>query len=272
MRPPGNRPRRSRTSPNANSREGCQVALAVLHYTGMETAEAALDRLCDPCSRVSAHYLIDPRGCVHELVPERLCAWHAGKSFWAGRRNLNAASIGVELAHPGHLGGERAYPVAQIEALEELLQEISRRWQLSPGAVLGHSDIAPTRKRDPGEWFPWQRLALKGLAAWSPGSRVRGDGTVDGEAQGRMVDALKRIGYEVAGGDFAQPVALASLRAFQRRFRPLDLGLALSPEAVIHAERVAAEWPGKAVFATGAPDSILGSRPASVLASIPRQP
>ncbi len=242
--PPGE----ERLSPNRSSREGCRIALVVLHYTGMVSAEAALARLCDRRSEVSSHYLIDASGRIHALVPESERAWHAGKSFWAGRRGINAASLGIELAHRGHLGGVPGYPEVQIEALEELLADICRRRGLGPGSVLGHSDIAPTRKRDPGEWFPWRRLAAKQLTAWVPAWQVQGVSSFGTAGPGRMVDALARIGYDTGKGGFDTPAAQACFRAFQRRFRPRDLGCPLTRAAILHAERIAAEWPGTAVF------------------------
>ena len=220
----------------------------VLHYTGMASAEAALARLCDRRSEVSSHYLIDASGRIHALVPESERAWHAGESFWAGRRGINAASLGIELAHRGHVGGAACYPEAQIGALEELLADICLRWGLGPGSVLGHSDIAPTRKRDPGEWFPWRRLAAKELTAWVPAPDEREASSPGTAGPERMVEALARIGYETGEGGFGTPAVQACFRAFQRRFRPFDLGRSLTGEAIRHAERIAWKWPGTAVF------------------------
>ncbi len=236
---------RSRTSPNRSGRGGSPVALVVLHYTGMESVRAALDRLTDPEAEVSAHYLIDPAGRVCRLVPERERAWHAGRSSWAGVRGINAASIGIELAHAGHAGRSRRYPDAQVAALEELLGDICRRRRLGPGAVVGHSDVAPTRKRDPGEWFPWRRLAERGLAAWSPESGAESGAD---DAAARMLQALSTVGYDVGEGGIGTPAARAALGAFRRRFRPWELGRAPTGAALLHAERVAGEWPGAAVF------------------------
>ena len=242
----GNVLRQGRQSPNRSSRGRSRVALVVLHYTGMVGAKAALDRLCDARSRVSTHYLIEPTGRIHALVPEAERAWHAGKACWAGERGINSASIGIELAHQGHAGGSRSYPEAQLRALEDLLADACRRWRLGPGSVVGHSDVAPTRKRDPGEWFPWERLAGKGLAAWTPGEEARDRATDD--ARHRMEDALAQIGYDTGEGGFRTPAAQACFRAFQRRFRPGELGQPLSLQAVLHGERIAEEWPGASIL------------------------
>ena len=161
-------------SPNHGERPaGVAVDLVVLHYTGMETAGAALARLCDPAARVSAHYLIDEDGQVFRLVGEERRAWHAGVSCWAGEADVNDRSIGVELANPGHEFGYSPFPEPQLGALEFLLGDILQRRRIHPKRVVGHSDVAPLRKRDPGELFPWRRLAAKGLAYWPAGTVPR---------------------------------------------------------------------------------------------------
>ena len=155
-----------RPSPNQDERGGAAIDMLVLHYTGMPTAEAALERLCDPQARVSAHYAIDEGGTIHALVPEARRAWHAGISFWAGARDINARSIGIELVNPGHEFGYRIFAEAQIVALTGLCQEILARHAIVPWRVLGHSDVAPDRKEDPGELFPWKSLAETGIGLW----------------------------------------------------------------------------------------------------------
>ncbi len=236
-------------SPNRSSRCGRRVALVILHYTGMKSAPAALQRLCDPSAKVGAHYLIYETGEVLGLVPEAERAWHAGRSFWAGDRGINAASIGIELAHRGHVVGVPGYPEAQVVALEALLADILLRRRIGPAAVLGHSDVAPTRKRDPGEWFPWNRLAANGLAVWTPGPSAVGAKSPGIDDTGRMIEALERIGYDTGRCGFRTPVSQASFRAFQRRFRPWELGQPLNSGAILHAEEIAEKWPGAAVMA-----------------------
>jgi N-acetylmuramoyl-L-alanine amidase len=204
-----------RFSRNMNDRPaGVIIDMVVLHYTGMKTGKAALDRLCDPDAKVSAHYLIDEDGTAYRMVAEDRRAWHAGFSHWSGAININDRSIGIEIVNPGHEFGYRAFPEAQMEAVEELLAQIVARHRISPARVVGHSDIAPTRKQDPGELLDWKRLADKGLSIWpaEPGNTIE------------MADArryLSNIGY-----DPDAPLADV-VTAFQRRFVPAGVSGAL---------------------------------------------
>ena len=202
-----------RPSPNHGPRpRGGPVDLIVLHYTGMPTAQAALARLSDPDSGVSAHYLIDETGAVYRMVPEERRAWHAGVSSWAGDADVNSRSIGIELANPGHEFGYVPFPEPQLDALELLLADVRERRHIDPVRIVGHSDVAPLRKQDPGELFPWRRLAAKRLAYWPGG----GTGIVAPDPE-RARAVLTGFGYgyceEEGGFD-------AVLAAFQRRFRP----------------------------------------------------
>lgn len=148
-------------SPNFGTRRDCDRPwIVVLHYTAMESARAALDRLCDPAAEVSSHYLIAETGAVHSLVAEEMRAWHAGAGSWAGCEDVNSASIGIELDNDG----SQPFAEAQMLALVELLKEITARWDIQPRNVIGHSDCAPGRKVDPGPMFDWARLAHLGLA------------------------------------------------------------------------------------------------------------
>jgi N-acetylmuramoyl-L-alanine amidase len=195
----------------------------VLHYTGMTSCGAALDRLCDPQAEVSAHYLIDEDGAVYRLVAEENRAWHAGQSFWRGVRDLNSTSIGIEIVNPGHEFGYRAFPEAQITALLGLLGEITARHRIRPDNLVGHSDIAPARKADPGELFPWERLAAEGFGLWpEPAVSVIGVPDLSGAFR-----RLSEVGYAVPlrpelGSDILDPASGATdvIKAFQRRFRP----------------------------------------------------
>jgi N-acetylmuramoyl-L-alanine amidase len=195
------------SSPNHDSRNGAPIDILVLHYTGMKTAEEALARLCDPAAKVSAHYTIDRNGTIYAHVPESERAWHAGVSYWAGERNVNARSIGIEIVNPGHEFGYIPFAGPQIDALIELAHGILKRHPIPPRRVIGHSDVAPARKIDPGELFPWQRLATEGIGVWPKAAKVSGDFVAD----------LKRFGYglppdtEVAEKDV--------IAAFQRHFR-----------------------------------------------------
>lgn len=195
-------------SPNFNERT-LPISMIVLHYTGMQSGEAALARLRDPAAEVSAHYLIDEDGTIHRLVAEDKRAWHAGASHWRGITDVNSASIGIELVNPGHEFGYRDFTEAQIEALIPLMQEIKDRHGITRGNIVGHSDVAPTRKQDPGELFPWGKLARLRLALPRPTKNLMDP--LWGDAG--FLLALERFGYEVTDD-------LAAVVAFQRRFRP----------------------------------------------------
>ena len=201
-----------RPSPNHNARpEGQAVDILLLHYTGMPSAEAALDRLCDPEAEVSAHYCIDEDGTLYRLVPEERRAWHAGRALWDGAEDINGRSIGIELVNPGHEFGYRPFPEAQMARLKDLALEILARHPIPPARVLGHSDVAPLRKEDPGELFDWQGLAAAGIGVWpdAPAPLT----AFPGEAEVKA--ALARLGYGYLDQDLG-----AVLRAFQRHFRP----------------------------------------------------
>jgi N-acetylmuramoyl-L-alanine amidase len=218
-------------SPNCGERRGGAVpSLVVLHYTGMETAEAALARLRDPASAVSAHYLIGGCGRIWRLAPEEARAWHAGAGRWGEVEDVNSRSIGIELANPGPLAGFPPFPEPQMAALEALLASVLARWRIAPEGVVAHSDVAPTRKGDPGRKFDWRRLAHGGLSVWP--ERLN-PGAPD---PARFAAAARGIGYgEDAGAE-------AVLAAFRLRFRP-GAGGPLAAADVAVAEAVAARWP-----------------------------
>jgi N-acetylmuramoyl-L-alanine amidase len=185
------------------------ITMLVLHYTGMQDGETAIARLRDPDSKVSCHYLVSEDGQVLRMVPEEKRAWHAGRSFWRGITDINSASIGIEIVNPGHEFGYRPFPDRQIEALIPLVADIMDRHRISRGNVVGHSDIAPARKRDPGELFPWGRLARLRLALPRPTKHLMDPNWTDGG----FLLALERFGYDVSD-------KRAAVLAFQRRFRP----------------------------------------------------
>jgi len=167
-------------SPNHDARPeskdgGAAIDMLVLHYTGMKTAEEALARLCDPDAKVSAHYTIDRDGRVYHHVAEERRAWHAGVSYWAGERNVNARSIGIELVNPGHEFGYVPFAPEQIEALIDLSSGILARHPIAPARVVAHSDVAPARKMDPGELFPWKQLSDFGIGVWPQVPPTRSD-------------------------------------------------------------------------------------------------
>ncbi|MDV3457012.1 N-acetylmuramoyl-L-alanine amidase [Sphingomonas sp. HF-S4] len=195
-------------SPNFDARE-LPVSMIVLHYTGMESGKAAIDRLRDPEAKVSAHYLVDEDGTILKLVDERHRAWHAGRSHWRGVTDINSASIGIEIVNPGHEFGYRPFPEAQMGALIPLVADIKERHGITRGNVVGHSDVAPARKQDPGELFNWHALARLRLALPRPTRNLVDPGWPDA---GFML-ALERFGYDVRD-------EIAAVTAFQRRFRP----------------------------------------------------
>ncbi|TNE66399.1 MAG: N-acetylmuramoyl-L-alanine amidase [Alphaproteobacteria bacterium] len=212
-------------SPNFNERPaGTAIDTVVLHYTGMQTGAAALARLCDPAAEVSAHYLIEEDGRIFRLVPEEKRAWHAGVSVWQGRENLNHSSIGIELVNPGHEFGYRPFPEKQVESLLLLLAEVRSRHTIPAGRYLGHSDIAPARKTDPGELFPWARLAAHGFGLWS---RLDGSDTrlvAGAEPMAEMTNRLNKqlaiVGYHIGDNDSYGAGTEPLLRAFQAHWRP----------------------------------------------------
>ncbi len=195
-------------SPNFDER-ALPVTMIVLHYTGMQDAASAIDRLCDPEAKVSSHYLVNEDGQLIRLVHEDKRAWHAGKSHWRGITDINSASIGIEIVNPGHEFGYRPYPEEQIEALIPLIADIKDRYAITRGNIVGHSDIAPARKQDPGELFPWGRLARLRLALPRPTKNLMDPNWTEAG----FLLALERFGYDVSD-------KLAAVVAFQRRFRP----------------------------------------------------
>ena len=205
-----------RPSPNHEARSpGVPIDILLLHYTGMETAEAALERLCDPAAKVSAHYTIDEDGTLYRHVDEDRRAWHAGESFWAGSHDINGRSIGIELVNPGHEFGYREFPEPQMSALIELAGDILSRHPIPPHRVLAHSDVAAARKQDPGELFDWARLAASGIGLW-PGTSPDEHDTPIAAIQ----IMLARFGYEVTGTNALDEATRSALEAFQRHFRP----------------------------------------------------
>jgi N-acetylmuramoyl-L-alanine amidase len=210
---------RHSASPNFDARpEGGLVDMLVLHYTGMPSAAEALARLVDPTARVSAHYMVEEDGAIWRLVEEDARAWHAGVAFWRGASDINARSIGIEIVNPGHEFGYRPFPEPQMCALVELAADIVARHPIPARNVVGHADVAPQRKMDPGERFDWRRLARAGIGLWPDDCwhEARADdrsGDEIGGGRRRVRDMLAAIGYQVTDPD-------AALVAFQRHFRP----------------------------------------------------
>ena len=245
-----------RPSPNFDAREG-EIDMIVLHYTGMETGAGALQRLSDAESKVSAHYVLEEDGRLHNLVRETDRAWHAGVSSWGGRALLNDCSIGIEIVNPGHEWGYRAFPEPQMDALLTLVADIKSRWSIPPERVVGHSDIAPRRKEDPGELFDWPRLASAGLAIWPEAAdRATIPRILDPEGIARLSAELETVGYEL--DDFGK-----TLLAFRRRFRPTALDGPPEIHDFLIAREIANRYPAKRPVST-APGIIDGFNPADV--------
>jgi N-acetylmuramoyl-L-alanine amidase len=197
-----------RWSPNFDDR-AAPVTIIVLHYTGMPDGPSAIDWLANPASRVSAHYVVSEDGVITHMVPEDKRAWHAGRSYWRGVTDINSASIGIEIVNPGHEWGYRPFPDEQTDSVIRLVHRIKDDYAITRGNIVGHSDIAPARKQDPGEFFPWEKLARLRLALPRPRRTL----TDPMWSDAGFLLALERFGYEVAD-------PLAATVAFQRRFRP----------------------------------------------------
>ena len=220
-----------RPSPNHNARRGpARPDAIVLHYTGMADGPSALCRLCDPEAEVSCHYVVEEDGTVIQLVPESRRAWHAGRGLWCGADDLNSASIGVEIVNGGHDFGLPAYPDAQVAAVIALCRDVMDRHGIAPERVLAHSDIAPSRKRDPGELFPWKRLADAGAAIWVEPSDDGSIGLPLDPEEVRAVQAdLARLGYGIAPSGIHDAASRGVVEAFQRRHRPARVDGAMDP-------------------------------------------
>lgn len=212
-------------SPNhGERRNGRRPDMLILHYTGMPDARQALEWLCNPASEVSAHYFVFENGDVAQLVPETRRAWHAGAGSWNEETDINSCSIGIEIANPGHDGGLPPFPEAQIVRVIALAGDVVARWSISPDRVLAHSDVAPSRKQDPGERFPWARLHAKGVGHWVDPAPIddgpcmsRGDG---GEPVEGLQALLASYGYGISRTGAFDETTEAVVTAFQRHFRP----------------------------------------------------
>jgi N-acetylmuramoyl-L-alanine amidase len=212
-------------SPNHGERTaGRRPDMIVLHYTGMPSATAALERLCAPASQVSAHYLVYEDGRVIQLVQESQRAWHAGAASWAGETDINSCSIGIEIANPGHDYGYPDFSKRQIAAVTTLCRGILTRHTIPPVRVLAHSDIAPARKHDPGEKFPWRALHDSGVGHWIKPAPIT-DGTPlalgdRGEAVAALQKSLGDYGYGILVNGNYDSAMHEVVTAFQRHFRP----------------------------------------------------
>jgi N-acetylmuramoyl-L-alanine amidase len=215
-------------SPNFEPRREDRVPdMLILHYTGMETSDAALDWLTREEAKVSAHYLVDEAGRIAQIVAEEMRAWHAGQSYWAGETDLNSCSIGIEIHNPGHDFDYPDFPEVQMQAVEALCRDILSRQAIQSARVLAHSDIAPGRKRDPGERFDWARLARAGVGLWVEPAPLGADAGLglgdENDAVAALQSGLQEFGYGVEVTSTYGKGLEQVVEAFQRHFRPLRI-------------------------------------------------
>jgi N-acetylmuramoyl-L-alanine amidase len=217
-------PAKVHPSPNHGERkDGKAVSALVLHYTGMRDAAAALHQLCNPAAQVSSHYLVLEDGRILQLVPEERRAWHAGAGSWQGEADMNSASVGIEIVNPGHEFGYRPFPDVQVAAAAALSADVVARWRIRPDRVIAHSDMAPARKQDPGELFPWDRLAAAGAGLWVPPHPIASGRFFQRGEEGEPIAALQAMfgmyGYGIAVTGVFDETTEHVVRAFQRHFR-----------------------------------------------------
>jgi N-acetylmuramoyl-L-alanine amidase len=218
-----------RPSPNHSERkDGVSPDMIVLHYTGMRDNDAAIRHLCTPITEVSAHYVVLQDGFIIQLVAETRRAWHAGVSSWAGESDINSRSIGIEIANPGHDHGYPDFPKRQVAAVTALCRSIFTRHQIPADRVLAHSDVAPTRKQDPGEKFPWKTLADSGIGLWVKPAPITQAGSIFvlGETDPAIEETqrlLGRYGYGVTPSGYLDGTTRDAVAAFQRHFRPIRI-------------------------------------------------
>jgi N-acetylmuramoyl-L-alanine amidase len=248
-------------SPNHGERAGGKHPdMILLHYTGMPDSKAALARLCSPDSKVSAHYLVFEDGRVVQMVPELRRAWHAGESKWAGETDINSCSIGIEIAHPGHEPNYPPFPDRQIAAVASLCRGIVVRRGIASRRVLAHSDVAPGRKKDPGEKFPWAALHRIGIGHWvEPFPLADGPDLKMGDT-GAVVSAMKSLfteyGYGLSDKDAFDEEMRDVVIAFQRHFRPEKIDGVVDPSTLLTLRRLIEALPeNQALQAQAAEDA-----------------
>jgi len=239
-------------SPNFEPRRGVgQPDMLLLHYTGLKSCAKAIDWLSRPESKVSCHYVVDEAGQTTQMVAENQRAWHAGLASWHDETDINSASVGIEIHNPGHELGYPEFPEAQMRALEALCADIMARHRIRPERVLAHSDVAPKRKKDPGEKFPWARLARQGIGHWvEPVPVNQADPGIARDAAGPLVGdvqaVLARYGYGVQSTGVIDPLTEFVVTAFQRHFRPERVDGRIDQSTITTLERLAAALPARA--------------------------
>jgi N-acetylmuramoyl-L-alanine amidase len=246
-----------RPSPNFGERaEGLAVDLLILHYTDMESAGAAIDWLCNPVANVSCHYVVAEDGTITQLVDERQRAWHAGVSSWHGEDDINSRSIGIEIANRGHDHGYPDFPDAQIDSVIALACDICARHGIRPERILAHSDVAPDRKRDPGEKFPWARLAAAGVGHFVEPEPIRGGRFFSPGETGSPIEALQAMlalyGYPLQITGVYDLETTQVVTAFQRHFRPQQVDGIADSSTIATLHRLARALSARDVPAAGA--------------------
>lgn len=241
-------------APNIEPRRGVEKpSILLLHYTGVETAAKAIDWLTCVESRVSCHYAIDESGRITQMVAEDMRAWHAGEGMWQGESDINSASVGIEIHNPGHEMGYPDFPEAQLEAVEALCKDIIARQGIRPERVLAHSDVAPTRKKDPGEKFPWARLARAAIGHWVEPQPVSAaePGMGIGVAGPLVADVqllLRKYGYGIDATGVVDGKTEFVVTAFQRHFRPARVDGRIDQSTITTLERLLAALPNDALL------------------------
>tara|TARA_B100000242_G_C43001404_1_gene465242 strand:+ start:486 stop:1193 length:708 start_codon:yes stop_codon:yes gene_type:complete len=204
-------------------RSSKDIRFLIIHYTGMQSARVSMDRLKNPNSKVSCHYFINRNGNIYKMVDDNKIAWHAGKSKWKNIRNLNKSSIGIEIQNKGHFIDYQNFPKKQISSLIVLIKSLLKKYKIKKCNVLGHSDIAPLRKKDPGEKFPWNFLSLKGVSIWYPKFKLKKK-EVKSKAKRRMFfKNVHKIGYRFFNLSQKSNRDRKIIMAFQRRFLPNEV-------------------------------------------------
>jgi N-acetylmuramoyl-L-alanine amidase len=239
-------------SPNFGARRGRKRPdMLILHYTGMKGADAALRRLCEKSSQVSSHYLVFEDGRIVQMVPEKKRAWHAGVSSWEGERDINSRSIGIEIANPGHDFGYPKFPRKQVKAVIALCKDIVTRHKIRADRVLAHSDVAPARKQDPGEKFPWAELHIKGVGHWQKPAPISGKGGFKHGDRGKKIRAaqqmLRSYGYGISPTGIFDKEIEEVVAAFQRHFRPNRVDGVLDASTHSTLEKILRTRPRRAV-------------------------
>ena len=230
-------------SPNFDKKKRSinSIQIIVIHYTGMQSERESINRLCNPASKVSSHYFINQKGRVFRLVRDRYVAWHAGKSCWSKYKNLNKNSIGIELVNKGHQFGYNNFTKKQILSLIKISKKLIKKYKIKKENIVGHSDIAPLRKNDPGEKFPWRKLSIIGIGIWNSCNpkllkKYRGKNVLKKSDKAQFIKSLNKIGYRFIGNGIFTFKKIIS--AFQRHHRTQLINGILDKECVIIAENL----------------------------------